>query len=45
MRKSWIALTMLGMALTLGACDDDSELEDRMEEVGDEIEDATDELD
>ena len=45
MKKPILALTMLALGLTLGACDEDNQLEDAVEEAGDEIEDAADEVD
>jgi hypothetical protein len=45
MRKPILAVTMLALGLALGACDDDNQLEDTVEEAGDEIEDAAEEID
>lgn len=45
MKKPTIALMMLTLGLALGACQEENQLEDAVEDAGDEIEDAADEVD
>ena len=45
MKKPILALMMLALGLTLSACEEDNQLEDAVEEAGDEIEEAADEVD
>lgn len=45
MKKPILALIMLALGLTLSACEEENQLEDAIEDAGDEIEEAADEVD
>ncbi|MEJ8569238.1 hypothetical protein [Elongatibacter sediminis] len=45
MKNFWMALLVLSSGLFLGACDQDTEFEDQVEDAADEVEDAADEID
>lgn len=45
MRKSILTILLLSTALGLGACDDDDDFEDQVEDAAEEVEDAAEEID